>query len=67
MYEGEQNNGEINKGFFLVSVSAQHPHFRLVQLYGEVQERNAMLEAKVADLEKAMTEQAPLQSKFYRL
>ena len=67
MYKGEQNNDEINKGLCLVSVSAQHPHFRLVQLYGNEQERNAMLEAKVADLEKAMTEQAPLQGKFYQL
>ena len=65
MYRGMQNHDEINKGLCLVSVSVQHPHFNLVQLYGKLQQRNAMLEAKVADLEKAMKEHASLQGKFF--
>ena len=60
-----QNHDEINKGLCLVSVSVQHPHFNLVQLYGKGQQRIAMLEAKMADVEKAMT--APLQGKFSTL
>jgi hypothetical protein len=53
----------INKGLCLVSVSAKYPIFNLVQSYEEELQRNVMLEAKVANLEKAMTER-PLQGKF---
>ena len=67
MYNGKQNRDEINKGLCLVSVSAKHPIFNLVQSYDEELQRNAMLEAKVAYLEKAMKEQGPLQGKFSTL
>jgi hypothetical protein len=69
MYSGEQNRDEINKGLCLVSVSAKHPIFNLVQSYDQERQRNAMLEAKVADLEKAraMTGQGLLQGKFLTL
>ena len=67
MYSGEQNRDEVNKGLCLVSVSTKHPIFNLVQSYNEERQRNAMLEAQVADLEKVMTKQGPLQGKVSTL
>ena len=66
MYSGKQNRDEINKGLCLVSVSAKHPIFNIVQSYDKALQRNAMLEAKIADLEKAVmdSEQGALQGKF---
>lgn len=64
MYSGKQNRDEINKGLCLVSVSAKHPIFNMVQSYGKELQRNAMMEAKIADLEKA-AEQGALQGKFF--
>ena len=64
MYSGKQNRDELNKGLCLVSVSHKHPVYNLVNSYGEELKRSAMLEAKVAVLEKAITEQGPLQGEF---
>ena len=67
MYSGKQNRDEINKGLCLVSISAKHPIFNIVQSYDKALQRNAMLEAKIADLEKAVmdSEQGALQGKFF--
>jgi hypothetical protein len=47
-------------GLFMVSISSKHPIFNMVQRFGEEQQLNVELNAKVADLEKtvaAMTDQ----------
>ena len=51
-------------GIFMLSVSAKHPIFDIVQCYNDERLVTAELNAKVADLEKVAAMSATIQGKF---